>query len=46
MALVDSRIGIDPFAQFSVLTRPRASPFCRAVVRVGRIASVVRIGSC
>jgi hypothetical protein len=43
MALVDPGIGIDPFAQFRVLTRLHAYPFGRVVVRVGRIASV---GAC
>jgi len=42
-ALVDPRIGIDPFAQFRVLTRLHAYPFGRILVRVGRIASVVHI---
>jgi len=46
MALVGPRIGIDPFAQFRVLTTLHAYPSGRILVRVGRIASVVHIGSC
>ena len=46
MALVDPGIGIDPFAQFRVLTRLHVYPFGRILVRVGRIASVVHTGSC
>jgi hypothetical protein len=44
MTVVDSGIAIDPFAQLRVLTRPRAYPFCRVAVRVGRVACVVHIG--
>jgi hypothetical protein len=46
MALADPRTGIDPFAQFRVPTRLHAYPSGRILVRVGRIASVVHIGSC
>ena len=45
MTVVDFGIAIDLFAQLRVLTRPRAYPFCRVVVRVGRVACVVHIGS-
>ena len=44
MAPVDPRIGIDPFAQFRVLTTLHAYPSGRILVRVGGIASVVHIG--
>jgi len=43
--VVDSGIAIEPFAQLRALTRPRAHPFRKVAVRVGRVACEVRIGS-